>query len=86
MTDALDTTIPPDGNVNDLTVGSRALRGASPDEVVRTWRKAEPKPVRPHPHSPPDPASGPGRYASSMPPRTSHNQTADVAIGACGSD
>jgi transposase InsO family protein len=33
----------------------RVLKGASPDEVVRQRLKAEPKLVRPHAHSPPDP-------------------------------
>ena len=33
----------------------RVLKGASPDEVVRQRLKAEPKLVRSHAHSPPDP-------------------------------
>ncbi len=33
----------------------RVLKGTSPDEVVRQRLKAEPKLVRPHAHSPPDP-------------------------------
>ena len=33
----------------------RVLKGACPDEVVRTRLKAEPKLARAHAHSPPDP-------------------------------
>jgi hypothetical protein len=61
--EVLGITISSHADLEDLLHGfnqaynarrQRVLKGASPDEVVRTRLKAEPKLARPHAHSPPD--------------------------------